>query len=69
MYPGWALTAALLTTLGVIGLWLMDLGSLDAPLCNGWFCISATRVFHLGLYVVVAALLGQLIVFFMRPKR
>ena len=45
--------------LGTAGLILMDLGNLtDLDLCNGWFCVKAQKMFHLGEYLALAGLWG-----------
>ena len=45
---------------GMLGLWLVDLAhsSADGKLCNGWWCLSAIKGFHLGLYLAGGALVA-----------
>ena len=55
----WWQVVLLLAVLGVgtSGVVLMDLGNLtDLDLCNGWFCLEAQKVFHLGEYMALAGL-------------
>lgn len=57
---------------GTIGLWMIDLAVLrgSGDLCNGFFCVGVSQVYHVSLYVLFAALWAlAVLVLYVRWKR
>ena len=49
-----------LMVFGGLGLWFMDVAQLAAgdSLCNGFWCLGKSQVFHIGLYLSGLSIAG-----------